>query len=134
MTRFGATMLTMGWLTACSAPPPPAPTPPPQPDPELELPDEPPPPEAVETGKDCVSAEAVCDGGVCTATLSNKCEAPVTCELEVLAICRGTTDTGEARGKSRDTIPAGQEYDMQAGADCQGKAVSATTVEVLSCR
>lgn len=133
MTRFSTTILAAACLAACSPPPPEAPAPPP-PEPEIEIPDGPPPPEAVETGKDCAKAEAVCEGGVCTATIRNECEEPVTCELEVLAICRGETDTGEARGKARDTIAAGQEYDMQAGADCQDKMVTATTVESLSCR
>jgi hypothetical protein len=131
--RHAVLMLAAAWLTACSPPPPEAPAPP-APEPALEIPDGPPPPEAVETGKDCVKAEAVCEGGVCTATVQNQCEEPVTCELEVLAICRGETDTGDARGKARDTIAAGQEYEMQAGADCQEKEVTATTVELLVCR
>lgn len=131
---FAALGLAVGFLAGCSTPPPEAPATPPQSEPDLEVPDGPAPAEAVETGKDCVTAEAVCEGGVCTATVDNGCEAPVTCELEILAICRGATDTGEARGKARDTVAAGKSYEMQAGADCQGKSVTATAVETLSCR
>jgi hypothetical protein len=122
------------WLLACSAPPPEAPPPPPPEEPGLDVVEGPGPAEAVDTGTDCATAQAVCEGGVCTATIKNDCSEPVTCQLEVLAICRGATDTGEARGKARDTVAVGQEYDMQAGADCQDKSVTATTVESLSCR
>jgi hypothetical protein len=135
MMRTISMVAATAWLLACSPPPPDAPPPPPPEDADVEgNHDGPAAVEAVETGKDCATAQAVCEGGVCTATIKNDCSEPITCELKVLAICRGATDTGEARGKARDTIAASQEYDMQAGADCQDKAVTATTVEGLSCR
>jgi hypothetical protein len=98
------------------------------------VPDGPPEAEAIETGKDCVSAEAVCDMGLCTAKLNHQCEQPVTCALEVMAMCQGATDAGEARGKGRGTVPAGNEDELQAVADCQDKAVASTIVESLSCK
>lgn len=90
--------------------------------------------EAVETGKDCTTAEVLCDGGVCTATIKNACEAPVTCALDMMAVCQGETDMGEARGKGRDTIAAGVTFELQAGANCQGDRVIATQVDSLSCK
>ena len=121
-------------LLGCPGKPPPeAPPPPPAPEPELDVPDGPPEPEAIETGKDCASAEAVCDVGVCTAKVKNSCEQPVTCALEAMAMCQGTEDAGEARGKDRGTVAAGDEGELRAVADCQDQAVASTIVENLNC-
>jgi len=90
--------------------------------------------EPLETGNDCVTAEAECEGGMCTAKLQNDCEVPVTCELNVLVMCRGGTDTGEARGKGRDTFPAGADGELQAAGDCEGRAGAGTIPENMSCR
>ncbi|MEM1028832.1 MAG: hypothetical protein AAF928_14945 [Myxococcota bacterium] len=128
---------TGGAATGCSAAPPPdAPPAPPAPAPDLD--DDlgdlgPAEPEPIETGKDCATAEAVCDLGVCTAKLVNGCAQPVTCAFEILAMCQGTDDGGEARGKSRGTVPAGAEGEIQAAADCEDKAVASTLVDRLSC-
>ena len=90
-------------------------------------------PESVETGKDCATAEAVCEGGVCTVTLKNDCAEPVTCEMKMLALCRSETDVGEAKGVGRDTFAAGVTGELQAGADCQGRQVAATQMDGMSC-
>jgi len=122
------------WLVGCSSnPPPDPPPPPPAPVPDLDVVEGPAEAEDIDAGKDCVSAEAVCDLGLCTAKLRNNCEAPVTCALEVLAMCQGTTDAGEARSKSRGTVAAGEEGEISAAADCEDQAVASTIVESLSC-
>ncbi|HHH31645.1 MAG TPA: hypothetical protein ENK57_25310 [Polyangiaceae bacterium] len=91
-------------------------------------------PEAVDTGIDCAKAEATCEGGVCTVMMNNTCEAPITCELHILALCQGETEVGEARGVGRDTFPVGYEGKLQAGADCEGRAVVGTQVDTLACK
>lgn len=90
--------------------------------------------EAVETGKDCVTATATCQGGVCDVEVDNGCKEPVTCAVEILALCRGANFTGEARGKARDTFAVGDKGVMQGGADCQGSAVAGTQVDTMSCK
>ena len=90
--------------------------------------------ESIETGKDCVSAEAECEGGVCTATVQNNCEVPVTCEFNVLVMCRSETDTGEVRAKGRDTFAAGVSAELQAGGDCEGREVAGTIPDGMTCQ
>ncbi len=125
-------------LAAC-APAKPNPEPSPQPTlaPQPEI-DTPPEglggPEKVDTGKDCASAEGTCNNGVCTVKVTNQCKDPVTCEFSILAMCRGETDAGEARGKGRGTVPAGGDGELEAGADCEGKSVTGTTIEGMSCK
>ncbi|MND05007.1 hypothetical protein D3C83_255570 [compost metagenome] len=51
-----------------------------------------------------------------------------------MALCSGSTDKGEARGKARGTIPAGQGDNFQAVADCEGAGISSTMIESLSCK
>ena len=136
MTRLvlGAFLLSV----ACNkdGPPPDAPPPPPSEEAEVEPEEGAGEAETLETGKDCASAEAVCEGGVCTAKIKNTCKAPVTCQLEMYALCQASDDTdeGEARGKGRGTIAAGESGDIQAGADCEGRAVKLTKADGLSCR
>jgi hypothetical protein len=91
-------------------------------------------PESVDTGKDCATAEALCEGGVCTLAMKNDCPEPVTCELKIIALCRGETEVGEARGVGRDTFAAGVTGELQAGADCQGANVAATQIDELTCQ
>jgi len=81
-----------------------------------------------------VSAEATCEGGVCNTEVKNGCKEPVTCAIEILALCHGANFTGEARGKARDTFAVGDSGTMQAGADCQGSAVAGTQVDTMSCK
>jgi hypothetical protein len=90
--------------------------------------------EALETGKDCATAEAVCENGICTATVKNSCDGPVTCELSMYAMCKGDTEAGEARGKGRGTIAGSDSGDIQAQANCEGRAVALTQADGLSCR
>jgi hypothetical protein len=115
-------------------PPPDAPPPPPNDDSEPVAAEG--EAEPLETGKKCATAEAVCEGGVCKATVKNSCDAPVTCELEMYALCKASdeTDAGEARGKGRGTIPGGDSGEIQAGANCEGRAVTMTQADGLSCR
>ena len=126
----------LAWLlSACGGAPPVADTPDVEaPDPE---PDEATPGDAVEepieTGKSCVTATVLCDGGVCTAKVQNTCPVPVTCELNALVMCRDETTTGEARGKGRDTFAAGASGELQAGNDCEGRQVAGTLPDGMHC-
>ena len=120
-------------LVACGTTPPPE-----SPAPKPVEPEHTPMPESfaeeLDTGNDCVTAEAECAGGVCTAKIKNACEVPVTCEFDVLVLCQSETDAGEAKGKGRDTFPAGTDGEIVAGSDCEGRGVRATSPENLSCR
>lgn len=89
--------------------------------------------EPLETGKDCVTAMALCDGGVCTAKVQNNCEVPVTCELDVLVMCRDETTAGEARGKGRDTFAAGTTAELQAAGNCEGRMIAGTVPDGMRC-
>lgn len=91
-------------------------------------------PEAIETGRDCATAEADCSGGVCKTEVKNNCESPITCNVLIMALCQSSTTRGESRGKARTTIPAGQVDTMQAIADCEGSSITATMVESLECK
>ena len=117
---------------ACAKPlPPPKPPPPPPID---EVPAGPPEPEAIDTGKECVKAEVVCEKGFCTAKVNNSCETPVTCELDILALCKSGSAAGAQRAKARGTIPAGSEGKLEKAADCDGVLVVATKAEKMNCR
>jgi hypothetical protein len=105
----------------------------PDPEPDVDVPDTA-FKEALETGSDCVTAEADCQGGVCTATVQNNCTTPVTCELNVTVLCRSGTETGEARGKGRDTFAAGTSGELQAGGSCEGRELVGTTPNGMSCK
>ena len=89
--------------------------------------------EALETGTDCATAEAVCDNGSCVATVENRCPDAVTCELSMMAICEGMVDGGQANGKGRDTIAAGATGNIEGVANCEGAAYRITTAESLTC-
>lgn len=117
---------------ACSKPPP-APPPPPAQDPPPTEPVEP-ELEKVESNMPCVTGEARCDAGVCAVDVQNACPATVTCELEVMALCKSETEGGEAKGVARDTIAAGARVKLEAGGNCEGRIANATQVEKLSCR
>lgn len=132
---FLASTVLLSHLAACNgAAPPTPPDTPPAPEPEDVEPDEPAGPEAIETGRDCATAEAECDGGMCKTAIKNNCEAPVTCEVLIMALCQSATDRGEARGKARGTIPSGKTDTFQAVADCEGQSITATMVETLTCK
>lgn len=119
----------------CSSPPPPEPPPPPPaPSASLEVDPGPAEPEPLPTGIDCTKAEVLCDGGVCTATLANNCEKPVSCSLSVVAICNSAEGAVEAKGRGRTTLAAGVEEKLQAKADCQGAPIMATQPDEVTCR
>jgi hypothetical protein len=90
--------------------------------------------ETIDVGFDCAKAEAVCEGGVCTVTVNNTCEGPITCELKILSLCRSETDAGEARGAGRGTAPPGKTTEIQAAAKCEGREVAGTQVDEMTCR
>jgi len=98
---------------------------------------EPPPPaevKPIDTGKDCATATTECAGGVCLAKVKNDCDQPVTCELDILAACSGSTTSGDARSKGRATIPAKTESKFSAQGNCEGSTVDLTTAESMSCK
>lgn len=125
----------LAWsMSACggASTTPDTPTPQAEPEPEPDVPDtalE----EPMDSGKDCVTAMVLCEGGVCTAKIQNSCDVPVTCELNVLVMCASETDTGEARAKGRDTFAAGATAELQAGGNCEGRGVRGTIPETLNC-
>jgi len=118
-----------GSSTGADAPPPPPPT-------DDMGDDDPAPagPEPLDTGKDCATAEATCDGGLCTAKVKNDCDTAITCELAMYSLCRGSTTGGEARGKGRNTIPSKSEGEIEGVANCEGAVVDATIADGLSCK
>jgi len=120
-------------ICACAKPPPPPPPAPPS-DPADLVDTGPPEPEVVDTNKACIKAKSVCDGGACTVELTNACDTPVTCELSIVALCKGNTTTGQARGKARDTVRVNDSTTMEAVANCEGAYPSSTLVDTLSCR
>ena len=131
---FALSVLSAALLVCACAKPLPPPPPAPPSDPADLIDTGPREPEVVDTNKACIKALGVCDGGVCKVELTNTCDAPVTCELSIIALCRGNTMTGEARGKARDTVRASDSTTMEAVANCQGAYPSSTLVDTLSCR
>lgn len=126
-----AIALALSGGCAGAKPPPPKPKPPsdePEPEDFEEI-----EPEPIETGKDCVSAEVECGGGVCVANVKNDCDDPVTCNLAIMASCRTGTTTGEARTKSRATFRAKTEDKMSAQGDCADGEVILTVADSMSC-
>ena len=122
-------------LAACSSTPPPTPPDtPPAPEPDEDVDDVDAGPEAIETGRDCATAEATCDGGMCKTEIKNGCDSPITCNVLIMALCQSSTDRGESRGKARGTIPGGKSDTLQAVADCEGASITATMVETLECK
>ncbi|RLB49390.1 MAG: hypothetical protein DRI90_24570 [Deltaproteobacteria bacterium] len=122
-------------LGACGATPPPeepktAPTAEPVVEPAA---DEPVEPEAFDTGMACMTAMTKCEGGVCLAEMQNNCDKPVTCDMSMYALCKGTTTGGQARGTARDTFRAGDGGTMEAGANCEGASVPITAVDTIRC-
>ena len=95
------------------------------------VPTGPPPPEPIETGKDCAKATSACGGGACVAKINNSCDTPITCELDVLATCSAETTTGEARSKGRGTIPAKTDGQVTAQSSCEGGVVQLTVAESM---
>ena len=59
---------------------------------------------------------------------------PVTCELDVLVMCRDETTTGEAKGKGRDTFAAGETSELQAAGNCEGRMVAGTLPDGMRCQ
>jgi hypothetical protein len=90
--------------------------------------------DTLDSGMPCVTADVVCDGGMCSATLKNACDGAATCELTMYAVCEGSTDVGEARGSNRGTFAAGSTGTLEAGANCEGASIMATQADQLSCR
>lgn len=127
--------LLLSLSTGCGAsqpPPKPKPKPPsiePEPEDFADM-----DPEPIETGKDCVTAKTECGGGVCVAHVDNQCDAPVTCELTVMASCKTGTTSGEARTKARATFRAKTEDKMSAQGDCADGEILLTVADGMSCR
>lgn len=118
-------------MSACSTPPP-APPPPPPPEPVVDS--GPPTPEAVDSNKKCITAKGYCDAGICAVDVTSACEEPLTCEIKVMALCRGTTTEGEARAATHETVMPSSTVKLETGADCEGAVVIGTVIENLSCR
>jgi hypothetical protein len=77
---------------------------------------------------------AKCNAGVCHVDVTNSCDAPMTCELQITAVCQGQDSAGEAVGKGRNTVAQGKTDVIEAGANCEGSRAVATQVKSLNCR
>lgn len=130
---LGALAVAAFAVSGCAKPPPPKDEPKVEPTAEPEPPATP-TPQAIETGKECATATVECAGGVCLAKVKNDCPEPITCDLESLTTCTGETQTGEARGKGRGTVPAKSEGELSSAAGCEGGQVQLTMPESLACR
>jgi hypothetical protein len=103
---------------------------PPEPDPG---PAEPAGPEPVQTGHECATAEATCDGGLCELKLKNGCDKPLTCDAFVVIRCKAGTDLVEARGRGRDTFPAKTDGKLDVTANCTMGSIVQTSLSELKC-
>ena len=119
------------FLSACSTPPP-APPPPPPPEPIIDT--GPPEPEPIDSNKKCIKAEGFCDAGICAVDVTNGCDAPLTCEIKVMALCKGSSTAGNARAATHATVTPGSTTKLETGANCEGAAVAGTVIEELNCK
>lgn len=128
-----ASLLALGCGAPAAAPATPAAT---SVEPVADVPAKPAAPDkvAVATGKDCAKAEAVCENGLCAITVKNGCADPITCNVAIAAVCKSTTETGEARARGRDTVAANASGKISVGASCQGGVVLTTEVKEMQCR
>ena len=94
----------------------------------------PPEPEKVETGHDCATAEAVCDGAVCTVKFKNGCEKPLTCDAFMGLRCQAGTDIIEAKGREKKTFPAKSEGDLHVTANCTTGSIVQSSITDLTCK
>jgi hypothetical protein len=124
----------IGFACACGASKPPPPGAPTAPAAVDNAPSGPPATQAVETGKDCATAQGQCGGGICNVTVKNACNTAVRCELEVAATCESQSGTAESGGRERDTFAAGTSGDLGARATCADGRVVRTEVRSLTCK
>ena len=118
-------------LSACGGTPPP---PPKVAEPvQEEVPAGPPEKEDLDSGMECVKAQALCEISHCIAEVKNDCEQAVTCEFEVLGLCQAGGSRGEARKEAHETIPAGSSTELASQPDCEDAAVVGTSIQGLSC-
>ena len=94
----------------------------------------PPEPEKVETGHDCATAEAVCDGGVCTMKFKNGCEKPLTCDAFMGLRCQAGTDIIEAKGRGQKTFPAKTDGELHVTANCTTGSIVQSSITDLTCK
>jgi hypothetical protein len=90
--------------------------------------------ETVQTGEDCVKAEAQCGGGLCTADLKNDCDQAVTCDVAITNTCQSGTAMVEAKGRKRDTVAAKSTGRIQVEARCNEGEILHTELKSMICK
>jgi len=90
--------------------------------------------EPVETGNDCVKAEAQCDGGECVLSIKNDCAQAVSCDATMTTTCKAATDMMEAARRKRETYPAKSDGELRLVGNCSSGEVVRTAMKSLSCK
>jgi len=90
--------------------------------------------ERIDTGHACAAATVACGAGNCATRIDNQCAEPLTCELEMMSLCRAYTgESGEATARAQKTIPAGQRGGAHARVVCNVGEVLNTRAQTLRC-
>jgi len=90
--------------------------------------------EPVETGNDCVKAEAQCEGGECVLSIKNDCAQAVSCDATMTTTCKAATDMMEAARRKRETYPAKSDGELRLVGNCSSGEVLRTAMKSLSCK
>jgi hypothetical protein len=90
--------------------------------------------EPVETGNECVKAEAQCEGGECVLFIKNGCEQPVSCDATMTVTCKANTDMMEAARRKRETYPAKSDGELRLVGNCESGEVLRTAMKSLACK
>lgn len=98
------------------------------------LPPGPPEPEKIATGHECATAEALCDGAVCTLKLKNGCDNALTCEASMVLRCQAGTDIIEASARGRQTFAQKSDADLHMTANCTTGSIVQSSVTDLKCK
>ncbi len=91
--------------------------------------------EAMDTGRECATAQTRCGGGRCIAEIDNHCKLPITCKLHIESLCQTANgETGPANASTKEVTTLGSRTrTLEAETSCgQGTPVT-TRIEGLEC-